>query len=213
MTASHLGTGRKRPGLSAILRCVTMSLFFCAAVPLPCVTTAATDYTIDSAHTVVSFELRTFGIYRQRGRFGTTRGSVSLDPQSDSGRFEIVIDARSVQASSDAIVRIMRSEGLLNVEQYPTIAYSAARVMFFNDQPVRIDGELTLLGITRSVPLMVTGYRCAGTRYSSQHCRVNAAAVFKRSEFGMIGYRAFASDKVKLAVEAEAVSDNPGRIE
>jgi hypothetical protein len=42
----------------------------------------AARYTIDSARTVVSFEVRSFGVLRHLGRFRKSFGSVSLDPQA-----------------------------------------------------------------------------------------------------------------------------------
>jgi hypothetical protein len=85
----------------------------------------AERYTIDSARTVVSFEVRSFGFLRHRGLFRKSSGSVFLDPQADEGTFDVVIDARSIQAGNDADLKIMRGAGFLNVEKFPEISPQA----------------------------------------------------------------------------------------
>jgi len=168
----------------------------------------AERYTLDSARTVVSFEVRSFGIFKQHGRFGKSVGSVSLDSQADDGTFDVVIDARTIQAGSDARLRIMRGAGFLNVEKFPEISYKAQHVIFNDGVPIRVQGELTLLGVTHPVPLKVSAYHCtvpAGANL--RRCTMDAAAIFKRSEFGMTGSMPLAGDRIRLAIHAEATAD------
>jgi polyisoprenoid-binding protein YceI len=175
---------------------------------LPNVDGAAERYTIDSARTVVSFEVRSFGVFRQHGRFGTVFGSVWLDPQAGEGSFDVVIDARSIQAGSEAVLRTIRGAGFLNVEQFPEIVYQADHVVFHDGEPIRVEGELTLLGVTHPVPLRVSGYHCTPSAEGDlPRCMMDAAATFKRAEFGMTGCMPFAGGKVRLAIHAEATAD------
>jgi polyisoprenoid-binding protein YceI len=168
----------------------------------------AKRYTIDSASTVVTFEVRSFGIFKQRGRFGMSFGSVSLDPEAGEGTFDVVIDARSIQAGSEARLRIMRGADFLNVEKFPKIAYKSEHVIFSGGEPTRVEGELTLLGITRPVPLSVNGFRCTPPADADlRRCMVDATAIFKRSEFGMTGSMPLAGNKIRLAIHAEATAD------
>jgi polyisoprenoid-binding protein YceI len=165
-------------------------------------------YQIDSTHTVVSFEVRSLGIFRQSGRFGKSFGSVTLDPKTDEGTFNVVIDARTVEADSDSILRIMRGAGFLDVVRFPEIFYKAANVIFDDGEPIRVEGELTLRGITRPVPLTISGYHCIPPADSQLiRCVMEATAMFKRSQFGMTGSVAFAADRVRLAIHAEATAD------
>ena len=162
-------------------------------------------YTIDSSRTVVTFEVRSLGIFRQRGRFGRSSGSVSLNPRTNEGTFDVVIDARSIQAASAATLQVMRGTGFLNVEKFPEISYKAQRVIFNDGAPIRVEGELTLLGMTHGVPLLVSGYRCtASGDWAQRRCMVDASASFRRSEFGMTGSIPLAGNRVRLNIHAEA---------
>jgi polyisoprenoid-binding protein YceI len=98
----------------------------------------------------------------------------------------------------------MRGQSLLNVEEYPEITFKAVRVEFQNGAPHRIDGELTLRGVTRALNLVVTDYGCRREhRSSEQRCRMDAVATFRRSEFGMTRYMTLTSDVVTLAIRTE----------
>jgi polyisoprenoid-binding protein YceI len=172
---------------------------FAAMAGTPRVQAAAAEYTIDPTRTVVSFEVRNLaGIASQRGTFNGTTGSVALDAEDRTGRVDIVIDARSLEAGNAAVERFLRGESLLNVDEYPQITFTAARVLFENGAPRRIEGELTLRGVTRALALTVTDYGCRRAR-----CTLTAVANFKRSEFGMTRYRTFTSDEVTLAIRTE----------
>lgn len=165
----------------------------------------ATEYTIDPSRTLVSFEMRSMGI-TQRGEFSRAAGTVMLDSAEQRGALDIVIDARSLKASSAAAANFVRGPSMLNTAVHPDIAYRAQRIVFAQGQPARIEGELTLLGVTRSVALAVDSYECVSESATAQRCAIIATASVKRSQFGMTRYRLFASDDVKLAIRAEGVT-------
>lgn len=163
----------------------------------------ATDFTLDPTRTLVSFEMRSLGI-TQRGEFSRAAGTVTLDSAEERGELDIVIDARSLQAGSEATAKFARGPSMLNTAAHPEIAYRAHHVLFSAGRPTRIEGELTLLGVTRAVALEVSNYDCTG--HLDQRCTIVATANVKRSAFGMTRYMLFASDDVKLAIRAEGVS-------
>jgi polyisoprenoid-binding protein YceI len=177
-----------------------------AALCYPHLHAAAEEYTIDPAHTFATFEIRHLGISTQRGRFNSTRGKVALDAEAGIGNINVVIDAQSIDTGNEAMEKLLRGKDFFNVEQFPQIVYKAQRVVFTNGQPERIDGELTLLGITKPVSLTVSAYSCTRKPFLVQlRCGMDANSELKRSDFGMDTYLSFASDEVKLAIQAEAV--------
>jgi polyisoprenoid-binding protein YceI len=177
-----------------------------AALFYPHLFAAAEEYTIDPAHTFATFEIRHLGISTQRGRFNNTTGKVALDAEAGNGNVDIVIDARSIDTGNEAMEKLLRGKDFFNVEQFPQIVYKAQRVVFANGQPERIEGELTLLGITKPLSLSVASYACTRKPFLVQlRCGMDAHTEFKRSDFGMVSYLSFTSDEVKLAIQAEAV--------
>lgn len=160
------------------------------------------EYTLDAQRTVVTFETRSLGFLSYRGTFGSTSGTVQLDPQAGGGSVDIVVDARSLSGDSRAVEQFMRGPGLLDVERFPRIAYAAQRIEFVAGAPDRIVGSLTLLGITRPVTLAITSNDCLPRGAVATRCTMVATATFRRSDFGMTAWRALASDEVKLVVDA-----------
>jgi polyisoprenoid-binding protein YceI len=165
----------------------------------------ATEFALDPSRTVVAFEMRSMGTL-QRGEFRRTAGTVMLDSAEERGELDIVIDARSLQASNQATAKFVRGPSMLDTAAHPEIAYRAQRIVFSQGKPARIDGELTLLGVTRAVPLQVASYECDDSSVTGERCAIVATARVKRSAFGMTRYMLFASDDVQLAIQAEGVS-------
>jgi polyisoprenoid-binding protein YceI len=142
----------------------------------------------------------------QRGEFKSTAGTVLLDSAEERGELDIVIDARSLEAGTKATAKFMRGPSMLNTDVHPEIAYRAQHIVFSHGKPARIQGELTMLGVTRSVPLQVASYDCDDESMPGGRCAIVATASVKRSAFGMTRYMLFASDDVRLAIQAEGIS-------
>ena len=152
------------------------------------------DYVIDPMETTVSFEVRQMGFARRGGEFRSVAGVVVYDATKHSGSIDIVVDTRSVRAGTAIEEKFLRSSSVLDVEEHSEIAFRAENMVFAGGKPQRIDGALTLRGVTRPVALTVVDYRCAAK------CVLDATAVFKRSEFGMASYTAIISDDIKLSI-------------
>jgi polyisoprenoid-binding protein YceI len=167
-------------------------------------TAVPAEYTIDPAQTVVTFEVRRLGIASQAGEFSRVAGTVTVDAEAGYGAVDIAVDTRSIRAGSQTMENFLRGPGVLNVEQHSEIAYKATHVVFANGKPDKIDGHLTLLGVTRPVPLTVVSYTCNDREAGQRRCRLDAIATFKRSDFGMTRYLALVSDEVKLAIHGVA---------
>ncbi len=122
------------------------------------------------------------------------------------GATEYTIDpARSLETANKATAKFVRGPSMLNTQAHPEIQYRAQRIVFSDGRPARIEGELTMLGITRSVALDVSRYDCTDALAPGERCAIVATANVKRSDFGMTRYMMFASDEVKLAIQAEGV--------
>ena len=172
------------------------------------------DFVIDPAHTYVTFEVSHLGVSTQRGRLGNAMGTAVLDGVQGSGQMSITLDARSLSTGSELMEKLLRGSSWFAVEQFPVITFSATDISFFDQKPVRIEGALTLRGVTRPASLMVTHYACTRRPFGIRlTCGMDAQAVIKRSDFGMDSLLAFVGDEVKLLIQAEAVRQEPAPVE
>ncbi len=184
----------------------TLFAILAATVAAPAL--AAESYTVDPRHTFPSFEVNHLGFSTQRGRFNKTSGRIVLDRQAKSGSVDIVIEAASVDSGLDKLEEHMRGEDFFNVEKFPTLAFKSRAVKFSGDKPSAVEGDFTLLGVTRPVTLTITAFNCGVHPINKKDvCGADAMAVIKRSEFGMTKYVPGVSDEVKLFIQVEAFKD------
>jgi polyisoprenoid-binding protein YceI len=64
-----------------------------------------------------------------------------------------------------------------------------------------------MLGVTKSVPLTITKFKCIEHPVlKREYCGADASAEFKRTDFGMgYGVPRYAAPEVKLAIQVEAL--------
>jgi polyisoprenoid-binding protein YceI len=168
----------------------------------------AESYTVDPRHTFPSFEVSHLGFSTQRGRFNKTSGRIVLDHQAGTGSVDIVIDAASVDTGLDKLEEHLRAEDFFHVEKYPTLTFKSRTVKFNADKPAAVEGELTLLGVTRPVTLTVSAFNCGVHPINKKDvCGADVVATIRRSEFGMTKYVPAVGDEVKLFIQVEAFKD------
>ena len=120
---------------------------------------------------------------------------------------DLTIDATSIRSNDRRLDATLKGEQFFNVEKYPTLTFRSARVTFDGDRVVGVDGELTMLGVTRSVSFGVANFNCGESPFSKKAmCGADATATIKRSEWGMTAGLKFSSpaDEIRLFVPIEA---------
>jgi polyisoprenoid-binding protein YceI len=181
-----------------------------AILALPLAAAAQVEnYVIDPYHTVPYFETDHLGYTTMRGRFDKTTGKFSIDRTAKTGTLEVVIQTASVSTGDvdrDGRPRTrdehLRAADFFNSSEFPTTTFRSTAVKFAGDNPDVIEGNLTLLGVTKPVALKVERWRCGPdprTQGKRFQCGGNATGSFKRSDFGMkFGLPTAIGDDVKL---------------
>lgn len=186
-----------------------MRMQFVAAVVLGVFAVSAfgeETYKVDPLHTTTTFSVSHLGLSMQRGSFGRTTGTVTLDRAAKTGSIDVAIDAASVTSGSPPREAMLKGEDYFNVAQFPIIAFKSTKLKFDGDALVGCDGELTMRGVTRPVALSVSNFRCAiHPATKKPACGAEVAARVKRSEFGMIKNQPSTGDDVYIAVAIEAI--------
>lgn len=173
------------------------------------------NYMIDPYHTFPYFELEHLGTAMIRGRFDKTAGKFTLDRGARTAALEVVIQADSVTTGDNerggrprTRDEHLKNADFFNVAEFPTLTYRSTSVKFAGDNPETIEGNLTLLGVTKPVALKVERWKCQpdprvqGKRFM---CGGNATGSFKRSDYGMKFGIPNIGDEVRLWVMIEAL--------
>lgn len=185
-----------------------MKLKFVVAALLAAGTASAfaQTYNIEPNHTYPSFEADHLGISVWRGKFTKTSGTVTLDRAAKTGALDIAIDANSLDFGHLKMNDHAKSPSMFNVEKFPTISYKSKSIQFDGDKPVAVDGELTLLGVTKPVKLAINKFKCIQhPMLKREVCGADATAEFKRTDFGLNYGTPMFAPEVKLAIQVEAL--------
>lgn len=167
---------------------------------------AADTYNIDPSHTYPSFEADHMGLSVWRGKFDKTSGTVTLDKAAKTGALDIAIDAASIDFGFDKMNSHAKGADMFNVEKFPTITYKSTSFKFDGDKVVAIQGDLTLLGVTKPVTLTLNKFKCIiHPRLKREVCGADASAEFKRTDFGLNYATPAFAPEVKLAIQVEAI--------
>lgn len=160
---------------------------------------AAGDYRLDPAHSTVRARARAmFGLVPVTGTFQLRRGAVRITPELAGCSASAVIDAGSYASGNPARDAAVASAALLDAGRFPDISFAGIGARADMDGWV-LDGAVTAHGVTRAVPLRVTGaYADGGTAWFRAEARVD------RTWFGVTRKKAIAGREVMLSIVARA---------
>ena len=167
----------------------------------------AQTYNIDPGHTYPSFEADHLGLSFWRGKFTKTSGKVVLDKAAaNGGTLEITIDTNSIDFGHAKMNENARGKDMFNAEKFPTITYKSSALKFDGDKLVAVEGDMTLLGVTKAMPLKINHFKCImHPMLKREVCGADASARFDRSDYGLsYGVPRFAPE-VKLQIQVEAI--------
>jgi polyisoprenoid-binding protein YceI len=195
-----------------------------ASQPAPAVAPAeepvdvpAGAYTTDPAHTSLLFRVEHLGFSNYTARFKKSTAQLQFDPNNlAASQVTVVVDAKSLEtdypdpATVDFNAELL-GETWLNAAKYPEITFRSTSVEPTGARTMRINGELTLRGITKPMVLEARfngGYR-GHPMDPNARIGFSATGVLKRSDFGITygipapGTKFGVSDEVNVIVETE----------
>ncbi len=180
-----------------------------AGTVLPMVSTAApVTYVLDQDHTFPRFSYNHLGFSTQISRFDTTTGKVVYDKEAGTGSVDLTIDMTSVNTGSKEFDQHIQAADLFDTAQFPTAHFQSTAMQFENGAPVRIDGNLTIKGITKPVSLTVTSFTNKMHPMEKRDAIGAAAmAVIKRSDFNADKFVPMVPDEVTLILSMEAIAE------
>lgn len=188
---------------------------FLIAAALPFAVGAGPEaYTIDPYHTFPHFEVDHMGFMWLRGRFDKTTGKFSIDTAARTGTVELAIEAATVTTGDNVRAdrprsrdEHLRTADFFNAAEFPSMNFRGSATKWSGEAPAAIDGQLTLLGVTKPLTLTVAHWKC-GPDPRTQGKRYVCGGIFtgsiRRSDFGMKFGIGPIGDEVRLWIGMEA---------
>jgi polyisoprenoid-binding protein YceI len=167
-------------------------------------------WNIDPIHSEVGFSVRHMMVSKVRGRFTAFSGQIITadDPTKSSATAEI--DLSSINTGQEQRDAHIKSADFFEVETYPTMTYKSTGVRVEDGEYI-LDGDLTLKGITKSVPLHLELNGFGPDPYGGVRAGFTATGEINRSDFN-VSFNAplqnggvVVGEKITLQLEIEAV--------
>ena len=180
------------------------SILLAAVLSTAAVAFSAETYKVDPVHSGVTFAAHHAGAGYVPGRFNQVDGSFALDKDDlTKSTFAIQIPVDSVDTNNKKRDEHLKSPDWFNAKQYGTIEFKSTAVEKVDEHNLKVTGDLTLHGVTKSVVLPVeltgSGEFPPGTTRSG----VRAVFTVKLAHFQIKGMPGAVGDEIKLDVMLE----------
>jgi polyisoprenoid-binding protein YceI len=179
---------------------------------LPALVQAET-WNIDTAHSSAQFSVRHMMVSTVRGEFDKVTGSVDLNEKDiTQSKVEAVIDATTVSTRNEGRDKHLRSADFLDVANNPSITFKSTKIEKGSDGRLKVTGDLTLRGVTKSVVMDVDPLSPAvKDQRGNLRSGTSATTRINRKDFGvnfsavLDGGGVVVSDEVNITIDVELV--------
>lgn len=165
-----------------------------AAKPVP--------YVLEPAESVVGFETD-FGPDLITGAMPVKSADLVIDfDRVENCRIAVALDVAGAQASFPFAAQAMKGPKVLDAGAFPEMSFRSTSVRTEGDA-ARVEGELTIRGVTRPVVLKAEIYRQKGTVAGDlRQLTVRLTGAVQRSDYGATGWSDMVGDEVRLVILA-----------
>jgi polyisoprenoid-binding protein YceI len=183
-----------------------------AAVALPA-SAGTTTYQIDPRHSSAGFGVTHLMISTVRGEFHGVNGTVVLDDSDISkSSVNVTIDATTVDTREPDRDKHLKSDAFFDVAKYPTITFKSTKVEKNADGSLKITGDLTIRGVTKTAVLTATPPKAPiKDPWGLQRTAASAVAKVNRQDFGVAWNQTLDSggvvvgDDVSITLDVEMI--------
>jgi polyisoprenoid-binding protein YceI len=171
---------------------------------------AVGSWEIDPGHADVAFVGRHFMVTKVRGRFTGVSGAVRIAEDMNDSSVEVVIDMASVESGNPVRDEHIRSAELFDVVRFPVATFRSVHVDWTGDHGV-VEGHLTIHGVTRRVPLLVTFEGHVRDPWGAERAVFSARTTVNREDFGITWNMALeaggllVSREIQIEIDLETV--------
>lgn len=186
-----------------------LPLVLACAAAAPAASAQSVTYAIDPGHTFPAFEADHMGMSLFRGKFDRNSGTIVLDRKAGTGTVSVDIELASVHFGNAELDKLVAGADYFDVAQHPVAHYEGELAGFVDGKPTRVDGTLTMRGISRPVALEIRAFKCIPHPvFKRDWCGADAYGHFSRADFGITAGKdwGFSMD-VALRIQVEAVAE------
>ena len=162
-------------------------------------------FEIDDVHSMAMFRIHHMGAGQFWGRFNDVSGNFAFEEGKSEGlRFDVTIKTESVDSGNESLDKHLRSPDFFAAKDFPAMTFKSSAARKTGDRTYDVDGELTMLGVTKPITAKVE-FCGAADMGRGRKAGFEAQFTVKRSDFGMkYGVdKGAIGDEVKVVVGLE----------
>ena len=135
------------------------------------------------------------------GKTNKVTGTITFDPTKKKGQGTISVDVASIDTGIALRNDHMKSEGWLDAAKYPSITFTTSSAKNMGGDKYKVNGTLTLHGVTKPVTAVVTlRYRAQGDAtkaagFDGDVVQISSKFVIKLTDEVTLGVSAYAVAK------------------
>jgi polyisoprenoid-binding protein YceI len=162
-------------------------------------------YVLDPAHGKITWSVSHLGYSTYYGQITDVSAEAVLDPKEPvKSRLTVTIGTDSVNGLNDKLNQNLKTPDFFDTAKFPKATFTATGIEPTSPTTARVNGDLTLKGVTKAVSFDAT-FNQAGINPVSKAYTVgfDGRAVIKRSDFGISAFLPVLGDEVTLRLEGE----------
>ena len=162
-------------------------------------------FTLDNNHTYVLWNIKHLGFSTQAGKW-YANGQLVLDKDHpDQSKVNATIKIADIATGLPELDKHLKSKQFFDIDKFPQATFVSDKVEVLSDKSAKVQGMLTLHGVTKPVTLDVTFNKVGINPINNKNTvGFSATASIKRSDFGMNAFLPALGDEVALQIDAEA---------
>lgn len=175
-------------------------------LPAPALS-APTAYQLETARSEVGFVF-TLNSAELKGSMPIRASQIIIDPAAlERSSVDVTVDATSARSGVFFATEAMKAPSVLNAAAHPTIRFRSTAIRLNGagrlSDGARIDGVLTLRGVSRPVTLNAALFRQRGTELGDMsRLSFRLQGQISRNAFGASGYPKLVDDPVRIDIVA-----------
>jgi polyisoprenoid-binding protein YceI len=174
---------------------------------------APVTYTLDPDHTQVHFSWSHFGYSHPGANLGLGHGTLVFDEQHpERSSVQVSLPLSTLDTQVAALDMHLRQADFLDAAKYPQVTFHSTQVQPLGGNRFRVQGDLAIHGVTRSVTLEATLNRI-GVHPMSQRQSIgfDATTQIRRAEFGVGADVPDVSDELTVRITTEGTVPAPAQ--
>ena len=164
---------------------------------------AADTWTIDKAHSDVTFRIKHL-MSKVSGRYTEFDGTITTDfANLGASSVSFTIQAASIDTKNADRDKHLRSADFFDVEKYPTISFTSSKITKTGEGSFDVTGTLTMHGVAKEITLPVTFLGAGQDPWGNTKAGFEVSTKLSRTDYGIVWNKALETGGFLLGDEVE----------